>query len=66
VLHEGKTQQIGNPEELYARPANLEVARFMGYRNILDLDGQTLAGRSSPGRISPGRISATQTSARRS
>ena len=23
VLHEGKTQQIGNPEELYARPANL-------------------------------------------
>ena len=37
MLHEGKTQQIGNPEELYARPANLQVARFMGYRNILDL-----------------------------
>jgi putative spermidine/putrescine transport system ATP-binding protein len=32
VLHGGKTQQIGNPEELYARPANLGVARFMGYR----------------------------------
>jgi putative spermidine/putrescine transport system ATP-binding protein len=43
VLHEGKTQQIGTPEELYARPANLEVARFMGYRNILDLDAAPAA-----------------------
>src|SRR5262245_4737117 len=44
VLHEGKTQQIGNPEELYARPANLEVARFMGYRNILDFDAERVDG----------------------
>ena len=44
VLQEGKTQQIGNPEELYARPANLEVARFMGYRNILDLDAEWVDG----------------------
>src|SRR5438067_7758462 len=44
VLHEGKTQQIGSPEELYARPANLEVARFMGYRNILDLDAERVDG----------------------
>jgi putative spermidine/putrescine transport system ATP-binding protein len=40
VLHEGRTQQIGTPEELYAKPANLEVARFMGYRNILDLEAE--------------------------
>ncbi|MGO8867221.1 MAG: ABC transporter ATP-binding protein [Alphaproteobacteria bacterium] len=33
VLKDGVTQQIGAPEELYARPANLEVALFMGYRN---------------------------------
>ena len=38
VLHEGAVQQIGTPEDLYARPANLAVARFMGYRNILDFD----------------------------
>src|SRR5881275_655004 len=44
VLHEGKTQQIGDPEELYARPANLEVARFMGYRNILDFDAERVDG----------------------
>lgn len=38
VLNEGRTLQIDTPEELYTRPANLKVARFMGYRNILDLD----------------------------
>jgi putative spermidine/putrescine transport system ATP-binding protein len=38
VLHDGVVQQIGTPEELYARPANLAVARFMGYRNILEFD----------------------------
>jgi putative spermidine/putrescine transport system ATP-binding protein len=38
VLNEGRTMQIGSPEELYSRPANLQVARFMGYRNILELD----------------------------
>jgi putative spermidine/putrescine transport system ATP-binding protein len=45
VLYEGKTQQIGSPEELYASPANLEVARFMGYRNILDLDAERVDGK---------------------
>jgi putative spermidine/putrescine transport system ATP-binding protein len=38
VLNEGRTLQIDAPEELYSRPANLKVARFIGYRNILDLD----------------------------
>jgi putative spermidine/putrescine transport system ATP-binding protein len=35
VLKDGVTQQIGTPEALYARPANLDVALFMGYRNAL-------------------------------
>ncbi|MEV4624214.1 sn-glycerol-3-phosphate ABC transporter ATP-binding protein UgpC [Asanoa sp. NPDC049573] len=30
VLHEGRIQQIGPPHELYHRPANLFVARFIG------------------------------------
>jgi len=38
VLQDGRTQQIGTPEEFYARPATLDVARFMGYRNIIPLD----------------------------
>jgi putative spermidine/putrescine transport system ATP-binding protein len=44
VLHDGRTQQIGSPEELYAKPANLQVARFMGYRNILELDLERAEG----------------------
>jgi putative spermidine/putrescine transport system ATP-binding protein len=38
VMNEGRTLQIDAPEELYTRPANLKVARFMGYRNILDVE----------------------------
>jgi putative spermidine/putrescine transport system ATP-binding protein len=44
VLNDGRTQQIGSPEELYAKPANLQVARFMGYRNILDLNLERVEG----------------------
>jgi putative spermidine/putrescine transport system ATP-binding protein len=42
VLNEGRTLQIGSPEELYTKPANLQVARFMGYRNILELSLEKL------------------------
>jgi putative spermidine/putrescine transport system ATP-binding protein len=44
VLNDGRTQQIGSPEELYAKPANLQVARFMGYRNILELNLERVEG----------------------
>jgi putative spermidine/putrescine transport system ATP-binding protein len=37
VLKDGVVQQIATPQEVYAQPANLEVARFMGYRNVLEL-----------------------------
>ncbi|HYG88634.1 MAG TPA: ABC transporter ATP-binding protein [Azospirillum sp.] len=36
VLRDGRVRQIGTPEELYARPAVLDVARFMGYRNVFE------------------------------
>jgi putative spermidine/putrescine transport system ATP-binding protein len=35
VLREGEVRQIGTPETLYARPADADVAEFMGYRNIV-------------------------------
>src|SRR5215472_5116419 len=51
VMKDGVVQQIAAPPEIYAQPANLAVARFMGYRNVLDLaieaekDGRvTIAG----------------------
>jgi putative spermidine/putrescine transport system ATP-binding protein len=36
VMRAGSVQQIGAPREVYGRPRNLHVARFMGYRNVVD------------------------------
>jgi putative spermidine/putrescine transport system ATP-binding protein len=44
VLQSGTVQQIGAPEEVYAQPANLHVARFMGFRNIVELDVESVDG----------------------
>jgi putative spermidine/putrescine transport system ATP-binding protein len=38
VMKDGIVQQIGTPPEVYGQPANLNVARFMGYRNVIELD----------------------------
>lgn len=35
VMKDGVVRQIGTPDDLYHRPANLDVARFMGFRNEL-------------------------------
>ena len=44
VMKDGAVQQIGTPPEVYGQPANLAVARFMGYRNVLALDVAGLDG----------------------
>ena len=38
VMKDGVVQQIAPPADVYLQPANLHVARFMGYRNVLDLE----------------------------
>jgi ABC-type sugar transport system ATPase subunit len=48
VLRDGRVQQIGTPEELYAQPANRYVANFMGYRNMLELE-VSATGPAGPG-----------------
>lgn len=35
VMFDGKVQQVGTPEQLYERPANLFVASFLGRMNFL-------------------------------
>lgn len=50
VMNEGQIEQVGTPTELYYRPANLFVAKFLGKMNILRLekkgvDSPMLAGR---------------------
>jgi len=50
VLHGGRLQQYGSPRELFARPANLFVARFIGspemnlYEAALDPSGRLTLG----------------------
>jgi putative spermidine/putrescine transport system ATP-binding protein len=36
-MKDGVVQQIANPAEVWGQPANLHVARFMGYRNVLQV-----------------------------
>jgi putative spermidine/putrescine transport system ATP-binding protein len=38
VMKDGLVQQVAGPEEVYAEPSNIHVARFMGYRNVLELE----------------------------
>jgi len=51
VLRDGRTQQIGSPDEIYHRPANPYVADFVGFRNAVTMalehrsgDGGAAAG----------------------
>jgi putative spermidine/putrescine transport system ATP-binding protein len=44
VLQDGRVQQIATPQEVYAQPANIDVARFMGYRNVLDVKVEEARG----------------------
>jgi putative spermidine/putrescine transport system ATP-binding protein len=46
VMKEGVVQQVATPKEVYGRPKNLHVARFMGYRNVI---GFTLEGTQGEG-----------------
>jgi putative spermidine/putrescine transport system ATP-binding protein len=36
VMKDGVVQQVATPQEVYAQPSNLDVARFMGYRNVVE------------------------------
>src|SRR5258708_8587940 len=44
VMKDGVVQQIAVPHDVYAQPANLHVARFMGYRNVIELSVESEAG----------------------
>lgn len=44
VMREGVVQQVATPKEVYARPQNLHVARFMGYRNVAEFTLEGMQG----------------------
>ncbi|WP_349295615.1 ABC transporter ATP-binding protein (plasmid) [Thioclava sp. 'Guangxiensis'] len=43
LMSEGRIEQLGTPEELYRRPANLTVARFIGAPTINLLPAESMA-----------------------
>jgi putative spermidine/putrescine transport system ATP-binding protein len=45
VMREGRVRQVGPPAEIYGEPADLEGARFMGYRNELAATVAHVAGK---------------------
>ncbi|HTJ92379.1 MAG TPA: ABC transporter ATP-binding protein [Pararobbsia sp.] len=48
VMREGTVQQVGTPRQVYRRPANLHVARFIGYRNVVPFElGPVIDGRAA-------------------
>jgi putative spermidine/putrescine transport system ATP-binding protein len=45
VMRDGRIRQVGKPEDLYLRPADLDVADFMGFRNkiagrVISVEGE--------------------------
>src|SRR5438874_3064190 len=50
VLHEGRLRQVGTPEEVYQRPADVHVARFVGTPGMNVLQGRG-RGTGGEGRV---------------
>ena len=53
VFNEGRIEQIGAPNDVYEKPANLFVAGFVGVSNVLERDGKRFTVR--PERSNPRR-----------
>ena len=51
VFNEGRIEQIGPPNEVYEKPANLFVAGFVGVSNVLERDGKRFTVRPEKIRI---------------
>ncbi len=42
LMKDGRVEQLGTPDTLYARPATAFAADFMGFENIFSVRGQSL------------------------
>jgi len=54
VMRAGRIVQVATPDELWARPADAWVARFLGLRNIIEHDGRCTVVRPESVRIVAG------------
>jgi ABC-type proline/glycine betaine transport system ATPase subunit len=55
ILREGSLAQIATPEELWSRPADDWVARFLGMRNVERVGERAVVTRPEAVRVRPGR-----------
>jgi len=44
ILRQGRLEQFADPEEVYRRPKTVDVARFLGFRNLIDCVRHPLTG----------------------
>ncbi|HET6830309.1 MAG TPA: ABC transporter ATP-binding protein [Solirubrobacterales bacterium] len=58
VFNEGRVEQVGEPEDVYERPANSFVAGFVGVSNLLHRDGGSFTVRPEKVRLIDGGESA--------
>jgi putative spermidine/putrescine transport system ATP-binding protein len=54
VMRDGVIRQIGTPEDLYSRPAHVDVAEFMGFRNRLTGRALSASSAGTPASITLG------------
>jgi thiamine transport system ATP-binding protein len=54
IMNAGRVVQTGTPDELWSRPANEWVARFLGIRNVVEQDGRHVIVRPEAVRVGPG------------
>ncbi|MED4955300.1 ABC transporter ATP-binding protein [Paenibacillus sp. FSL R5-0527] len=54
IMNSGRVEQIGTPREIYATPATLFAATFVGENNIFSLDGRLFAVRPEKLRVTSG------------
>ncbi len=54
VLRDGRVAQVATPDELWRRPGDEWVARFLGMRNVLDHGGRLAVVRPEAVRVRPG------------
>jgi ABC-type spermidine/putrescine transport systems, ATPase components len=48
IMNDGRIAQVGTPEEVYRRPADLFVATFLGEANLLPVDHGRVVGFGNP------------------
>jgi spermidine/putrescine transport system ATP-binding protein len=46
VMHEGSIEQVGTPRQVYEKPENLTVAKFIGEANIFDSEIKSIDGKN--------------------